>query len=43
MKYKVFVDGQEGTAGLKIHEYLNKMQIISLRKTIKKCHKEVRL
>lgn len=30
MKYKVFVDGQEGTTGLKIHEYLNKRDDIEV-------------
>jgi N-acetyl-gamma-glutamyl-phosphate reductase len=30
MKYKVFVDGQEGTTGLKIHEYLNNRDDIEI-------------
>ena len=30
MKNKVFVDGQEGTTGLKIHEYLNKREDIEV-------------
>ena len=30
MKYRVFVDGQEGTTGLRIHEYLAKRQDIEV-------------
>lgn len=30
MKHKIFVDGQEGTTGLKIHEYLNKRDDIEV-------------
>jgi Acetylglutamate semialdehyde dehydrogenase len=30
MKHKIFVDGQEGTTGLKIYEYLNKREDIEV-------------
>ena len=30
MKYKVFVDGQEGTTGLRIHDYLSKREDIEV-------------
>ncbi|MDD9268634.1 hypothetical protein ACFPES_16465 [Paenibacillus sp. GCM10023248] len=32
MKYKIFVDGQEGTTGLKIHDYLSKISNIEVLK-----------
>jgi N-acetyl-gamma-glutamyl-phosphate reductase len=32
MKYKIFVDGQEGTTGLKIHDYLSKIPNIEVIK-----------
>lgn len=32
MKYKIFVDGQEGTTGLKIHEYLSKISNVEVVK-----------
>ncbi|NOU98800.1 N-acetyl-gamma-glutamyl-phosphate reductase [Paenibacillus planticolens] len=32
MTYKIFVDGQEGTTGLKIHEYLSKISNIEVIK-----------
>ena len=32
MTYKIFVDGQEGTTGLKIHEYLSKRDDVELLK-----------
>lgn len=32
MKYKIFVDGQEGTTGLKIHDYLSKRTDIEVLK-----------
>lgn len=32
MKYKVFVDGQEGTTGLKIHDYLSKREDLDILK-----------
>lgn len=32
MKYTIFVDGQEGTTGLKIHEYLSKIPNIEVLK-----------
>lgn len=30
MEYKIFVDGQEGTTGLKIHEYLSKISSVEV-------------
>ena len=32
MKYKVFIDGAEGTTGLKIHEYFSRRDDIELLK-----------
>ncbi|WP_256759879.1 N-acetyl-gamma-glutamyl-phosphate reductase [Cohnella sp. WQ 127256] len=32
MEYKIFVDGQEGTTGLKIHEYLSKISSVEVVK-----------
>ena len=32
MKYKVFIDGAEGTTGLKIHQYFQKRDDIQLLK-----------
>ena len=32
MKYKIFVDGQEGTTGLRIHEYLSKRNDLEILK-----------
>ncbi|WP_284646285.1 N-acetyl-gamma-glutamyl-phosphate reductase [Paenibacillus silviterrae] len=32
MKYKIFVDGQEGTTGIKIHDYLSKISNIEVIK-----------
>ncbi len=32
MKYKVFIDGGEGTTGLKIHNYFKKRDDIELLK-----------
>ncbi|CAM4513704.1 N-acetyl-gamma-glutamylphosphate reductase [Paenibacillus endophyticus] len=32
MKYKIFVDGQEGTTGLKIHDYLSKISNLEVIK-----------
>jgi N-acetyl-gamma-glutamyl-phosphate reductase len=32
MKYKIFVDGQEGTTGLRIHEYLSKREDLEILK-----------
>lgn len=32
VKYKIFVDGQEGTTGLKIHDYLSKIPNIEVIK-----------
>jgi len=35
MKYKVFVDGQEGTTGLEINERLSRRQDIEILKSIR--------
>ncbi|NLA84031.1 MAG: N-acetyl-gamma-glutamyl-phosphate reductase, partial [Clostridiales bacterium] len=32
MKYKIYVDGQEGTTGLRIHEYLSKRTDLEILK-----------
>ncbi|CAM3657910.1 N-acetyl-gamma-glutamyl-phosphate reductase [Marinicrinis lubricantis] len=41
MKYNIFVDGQEGTTGLKIHEYLSKIpnvEVIKIESERRKDH-----
>jgi len=40
-KYKVFVDGSEGTTGLKIHSYLEKRDDIEVLKIIPEKRKEI--
>lgn len=39
VKYKIFVDGQEGTTGLKIHDYLSKISNIEVIKLSRKSEK----
>ncbi|EKQ54471.1 MULTISPECIES: N-acetyl-gamma-glutamyl-phosphate reductase [unclassified Clostridium] len=41
MKYKVFVDGSEGTTGLKIHEYLCKREDIEILSIESKYRKDI--
>ena len=44
MKYKIFVDGQHGTTGLKIHEMLEvreEIELLSIKEEEKKDLKKV--